>query len=174
MTAPTAIGTVLAMRVDGAGKPIGGSTKGQLYADGDELVIVRPSAGAELASVLLSALLAGSIVAVLLNVFLWRSPGVLWAAIAAQGLYWMLLPGRRRALEPRPLDAAGLAEARSAGRIAVAIPARAIVRTVPPEPPRSGFRKPARLELADGALEVYLSQTQWAEVTQAMGRRAGG
>jgi hypothetical protein len=162
---------VLAMMVDRAGKPVSGSTKGQLYATRDELVIVRPTAGAELASPLLSILLAGSIVAVLLNLFLWKSPAVLWAAIGAQAVYWLLLPGRRRALEPKPLGAAGLEAARSAGRIAIAVPTRAILRHVPPEPPRSGFRKPARFELAEGALEVYLSQSQWAEVAAVVERR---
>lgn len=170
MNEPRAVGMVLAMLVDRAGKPVGGSTKGQLYASEEELVIVRPTASAELASQLLSALLVGSIVAVLLNLFLWKSPAVLWGAIGAQAVYWMLLPGRRRALEPRPLDAAGLQAARGAGRIAISIPAREIVRAVPPEPPRSGFRKPARFELADGALEVYLSQPQWAEVSAAFAR----
>ena len=55
--------------------------------------------------------------------------------------------------------------------MAISIPATSIVRTVPPEPPRSGFRKPARFELADGALEVYLSQGQWAEVSAAVSKR---
>jgi hypothetical protein len=160
---------VLAMLVDRAGKPVrGGSTKGQLYATAQEIVIVRPTAGAELAHRLVLALLVGSIAAVLVNLFVWKNPAVLWGAIAAQGLYWILLPRRRRALEPQPLAAAGIEAARSAGRIAIAIPASSIVRAVPPEPPRSGFRKPARFELADGALEVYLSPAQWAEVSVAV------
>jgi hypothetical protein len=166
---------VLAMLVDRAGKPVrGGSTKGQLYATGEEIVIVRPSARAELGHRLATGLLVGSIAAVLLNLFVWKSPAVLWGAIAAQAVYWILLPRRRRALEPEPLAADGIEAARRAGRIAIAIPARSIVRAVPPEPPRSGFRKPARFELADGALEVYLSPEQWAEVSGAVAMPSGG
>jgi len=173
MEEPKAIGMVLAMLVDARGKPVrGGSAKGQLYAADGELVLVRPPAAAELLQRVTTALLLGSIAAVLVNVFVWKSPAVLWAAIAAQAVYWITLPARRRALDPEPLDARGLAEARSAGRVAIRVPAGAVLRTVAPEPPRSGFRKPARFELSDGALEVYLSAAQHAEIAMALGLRA--
>jgi hypothetical protein len=173
MEEPKAFGMVLAMLVDGRGKPVrGGSAKGQLYADGGELVVVRPSPAAERLQRVTTALLLGSIVAVLVNAFVWRSAAVLWGAVAAQAVYWLTLPTRRRALDPEPLDARGLAEARSAGRLAIRIPAGAVLRTVAPEPPRSGFRKPARFELTDGALEVYLSAAQHAEIAAAIGLRA--
>jgi hypothetical protein len=172
MEEPRAMGMVLAMLVNAAGKPVrNGSAKGQLYTTGGELMIVRPSAGAELLQRAATALLLGSIAAVLVNLFTWKNPAVLWGAIAAQAVYWLTLPARRRALEPEPLDARGLAAARGAGRVAIHVPASAILRTVAPEPPRSGFRKPARFELADGALEVYLSPQQHAELAAALGLR---
>ncbi|WP_242344497.1 hypothetical protein [Anaeromyxobacter terrae] len=175
MEDPKAIGMVLATLVDAAGKPVrGGAARGQLYASRDELLVVHAGARAELLQRLSTALLLGSIAAVLVNVFTWRSGAVLWGAVAAQALYWLTLPARRRALDPEPLDAAGLAAARSAGRVAIRVPASEVVRTTAPEPPRSGFRKPARFELTSGALEVYLSPAQHAEVVAAIGMREAG
>ena len=171
MANPAALGMVLATLVDRAGKPVrGGATKGQLYVTGDELAVVRPSATSEVLQRAMTALLLGSVVAVLVNLFLWRSQLVIWAAIAAQGVYWLTFPARRRAVEPAPIDASGLEAARAAGRVAIRIPVNEIVRAVAPEPPRTGFRKPARFELSDGALEIYLSPAQYAEVAAAIGR----
>jgi hypothetical protein len=173
MAQPTAVGMVLATLVDRAGKPVrGGAAKGQLYASEDELAVVRPSAAAEMLHRAMMVLLLGSVVAVLVNLFVWRSPLVLWAAIAAQAIYWLSLPARRRAVEPKPLDAGGLEAARAAGRVVIRVPAREITRGVAPEPPRTGFRKPARFELPDGALEIYLSPAQYAAVAAAIGRPA--
>jgi hypothetical protein len=171
MAEPTAVGMVLATLVDGLGKPVrGGAAKGQLYVTSDELAVVRPPAASEILERVMTALVLGSIVAVLVNVFVWRSQFVLMAAAAAQAIYWFSLPARRRQLAPRPLDAGGLEAARAAGRVALRIPARDITRGVAPEPPRPGFRKPARFELPDGALEIYLSPAQYAEVAAAIGR----
>lgn len=159
------------MLVDRAGKPVrGGATKGQLYVTPDELAVVRPTAVAEAVQRAMMVLLLGSVVAVVANLFLWKSPAVLWGAFAAQAIYWLSLPARRRAVEPAPLDARGLEAARAAGRVAIRIPVREIVRGVAPEPPRTGFRKPARFELPDGALEIYLSPAQYAEISAAIGR----
>jgi hypothetical protein len=162
---------VLAMVVDPAGKPArGGSAKGQLYVSRDEIAVVRPSARADLLHRVSLGLLVGSILAVLANVVLWRTLAVIWVAVAAQAIYWLALPARRRSMEPQPLGAAGLDAARRAGRVAIFVPAKTILRAVPPEPQRAGFRKPARFELPDGALEIYLSEAQFREATAALGR----
>ena len=171
MADPTALGMVLAMIVDRAGKPArGGSTKGQLYVSRDEIAVVRPGARAELLNRVSLVLLAGSVLAVLANVVLWRRMAVIWVAIAAQAIYWLALPARRRAMEPQPLGAAALEAARRAGRVAILVPAKSILQALPPEPPRTGFRKPARFELPDGALEIYLSEEQFQAATAALGR----
>ncbi len=171
MAEPHALGMVLATIVDVAGKPVrGGSAKGQLYVSSDEIVVVRPTARSELVNRAMGVLLVGSIVAVLVNLFTLKSPAVLWGAIAAQAIYWLALPARRRAMDPEPLSAAEVDAARRAGRVAIHVPARAVVRAVAPEPPRSGFRKPARFELPDGALEVYLSEEQFRSAASAIGR----
>jgi hypothetical protein len=112
----------------------------------------------------------GSIVGVLVNIFTLKSPLVLWAAIAAQGAYWLLMPARRRALETTELSAAEIEEARRAGRVAIQVPGKSILRAVPPESLKSGFRKPARFELPDGALEIYLSEEQFRSAAGALGR----
>lgn len=171
MTDPKALGMVLATVVDLAGKPIrGGAAKGQLYVSPEEIAVVRQSARAELLHRVALALLVGSVLAVGVNVFTWKSMTVLWIALAAQGVYWLSLPARRRTMELRPLSAAELDALRRAGRVAIQIPAKAIRRTVAPEPPRTGFRKPARFELPDGALEIYLTEAQYREATAALGR----
>ncbi len=173
MAEPHALGMVLAMIVDRAGKPVrGGSAKGQLYVSADEIVVLRPRPSSELVNRAMAAFLIGSIAAVLVNLFTWKSTVVLWAALAAQAIYWLTLPARRRAMEPEPLSGAGVEEARRAGRIAIQVPARAVLRAVAPEPPRAGFRKPARFELPDGALEVYLSEEQFRSAAAAIGRTA--
>lgn len=171
---PKAFGMVLALIVDRAGKPVrGGSAKGHLYVSPHEVVVIRQTARAEILNRIATALLVGSIAAVLVNIATVKSPLVLWAAIAAQGAYWLLMPARRRALETRDLSAAELEEARRAGRVAIHVPREAIVRAVPPQAQRSGFRRPARFELTDGALEIYLSEEQFRSATTALGRDAG-
>lgn len=171
MDEPAAVGTVLAMLVDGAGKPVrGGSGRGQLYASPEGLVVLRPAGAMETFHRATRAALFGSVVLVVVNLFTWRSTTVLWIGVALQAAYWLTLPVRRRSLEPAPLTAAALGEARRAGRALVQLPAGAILRAVAPEPPRRGFRKPARFELPDGALEVYLSDDQFRSAVGALGR----
>ncbi len=168
---PKALGMVLAMLVDRAGKPVKeGSAKGQLYVSPEEVVVVRPRRRDELLGKLGVALLAGSVVAVLVNVVTVKSTAVLWAAVAAQAVYWLLLPARRRAMETEELSAAEVEAVRRAGRVALRVPASAILRAVPPEPPRRGFRRPARFEIEDGALEIYLSDEQFRAASGALGR----
>jgi hypothetical protein len=168
---PNALGTVLAMLVDPAGKPVrNGSAKGQLYVDRDAIVVLRPKPSEELLHRVGLVLLIGSVLAVVANLFTVKSMWVIWIALAAQAIYWMTLPARRRALEPAPLTAAELEAARRAGRAVIAIPAGAVVRAVPPEPPQRGFRKPARFEIPEGALEIYLSQEQFDAARSALGR----
>ncbi len=171
MQDPKALGMVLATVVDPAGKPVrAGAAKGQLYVSPDEIAVVRPTARAELMDRASLLLLVGSVLAVVVNLFTWKSTTVLWVAVVAQAIYWLALPRRRRAMQPKELTAAELDAARKAGRVAIQIPAKAIVRAIAPEPPRTGFRKPARFELPDGALEIYLSQDQFQDVTAALGR----
>lgn len=171
MQEPKALGMVLAMIVDAAGKPVrGGAAKGQLYVSADEIVVVRPSPVVEIAGRFAATLLVGSVVAVLVNLFTWKSTAVLWGALVAQGVYWLALPARRRQMEPRPLSAAEVEAARRAGRVAIQVPSGAVVRAVPPEPPRAGLRQPARFELPDGALEVYLSAEQFESAAAVLSR----
>lgn len=174
MDDPKALGTVLAMLVDGKGKPVrGADAKGQLYAGPAGLTVLRPSTAEQLGHRVATTLLVGSVIAVVANLFTLRSMTVIWIALAAQAVYWLTLPARRRVLDPVPLSAGALDDARRAGRAAIAVPADAIVRLVAPEPPRTGFRRPARFELADGALEIYLSREQYAEAAAALGRSGG-
>jgi hypothetical protein len=171
MNEPAALGMVLAMLVDRGGKPVpGGSGKGQLYASRDGLVVLRPTAAQEILHRAMTAALLASVVLVVANLFTWRSTTALWVAVALQAGYWLTLPTRRRTMEPQPLGRGALEEAKRAGRALVQLPAQAILRTVPPEPPRKGFRKPARFEVPDGALEVYLSDGQYREALAALGR----
>jgi hypothetical protein len=168
---PKALGMVLATIVDPAGKPVRGSAaKGQLYVSTDEVTVVRPSAATDVVDRLSLVLLLGSVLIAFVNLVVWKQPGVLYAALAAQAIYWITLPRRRKALEPKPLGAAGLEALRKAGRVAIQVPAKAVVETVPPEPPKKGFRKPARFVLADGALEIYLSEEQYQEAAAALRR----
>jgi hypothetical protein len=168
---PKAIGMVLAMLVDPAGKTVRGSSlMGQLHVSTAAMTVVRQRTSAALLGRASQALLVGSVIAVIVNLFTWKSGAILWAAVAAQGLYWLLLPTRRRSLEPEPLSGAALEEARSAGRVVIHVPAAEIVRVVPPEKPEKGFRKPARFELPAGALEIYLSEEQFRSAAAALGR----
>ena len=172
---PTALGAVLALLTDGRGKPVrGGAARGQMYVSEDGILVLRPTAAEQLVDRGMMVLLIGSVVAVVANLMLWRTVGVLWGAIVAQAIYWLALPARRRRLSPQPLVAAELDAARRAGRAAVNIPASAVTGLVAPEPPRPGFRKPARFELADGALEVYLSPEQFEQARAALRRTPGG
>lgn len=171
MSDPVALGAVLAMLTDRAGKPVGGgSLRGQLYASRDAIAVVKPTAREEMGHRLMTTLLLASIVAVVVNVAVWRSTAVIWAAVIAQAIYWFTLPVRRRSLEPAPMSGEALEAARRAGRVAFSIPAGDVRGLVAPEPPRTGFRKPARLELPDGALEMYLSPERFAELRAAIGR----
>jgi hypothetical protein len=171
MEETTALGTVLAMLVDRAGKPVrGGFGKGQLYASREGLVVLKPTRAAQAFHVGSGAALLASVVLVVANLFLWKSHAALWIAIALQAAYWLALPARRRSVEPEPLAPGALEAARRAGRALFQLPADAILRTVSPEPPRRGFRKPARFELGDGALEVYLSEEQFRSAVAALGR----
>lgn len=168
---PRAFGTVLAMLVDRAGKPVrGGSLKGQLYASPEGLSVLRPPRWQDLLHRAANVLLIGSVVAVVANVFTVRRMAVIWVAIAAQAAYWLTLSARRRWLEPAQLSAEAHEAARREGRVAISVPVADLVRAEPPEPPRRGFRRPARFVLADGALEIYLSEEQFGEVRAALGR----
>jgi hypothetical protein len=170
---PLPLGMVLAMLVDAKGKIVrGGAGKGQLYASREGLVVLRPTAGQEIFHRLMTAALLMSVVVVVVNLFTLKQPAALWVGVALQAIYWLTLPARRRALEPQSLSAAALGEAAKAGRALVQIPAGAVTSTVPPEPPRTGFRKPARFVLPDGALEIYLSEAQFRAAVEALGRAA--
>jgi hypothetical protein len=171
MAEPVAIGMVLASLADREGRAIERSAvKGQLYVSGAEVVVVRPtSAEAWLHRGALCALF-GSVALVLANVVAWQRTEVLVVAAGLQVAYWLSLGPRRRAMAPRPLDTAALEAARRQGRAAISIPASAVKDLVPPEPPRAGFRKPARLVLAEGALEIYLDVASFEQVRRALGR----
>ena len=172
MQEPKALGMVLAMLVDPAGKPVkDGSAKGQLYVSPGEIVVVRPRPRDEVLAKLGIYLLVGSVGAVLVNVFTWKSTAVLWGAVVAQALYWLMLPMRRRAMETEvALRGASSRRCAAPGGWSSRCPASAIRRAVAPEPPRRGFRRPARFELADGALEIYLSDEQFRVAEAALGR----
>lgn len=171
MAEPVAIGMVLASLSDRAGRVVERSAvKGQLYVSPAEVVVLRPpSAEAWLHRGALLALF-GSVALVLANAVAWQRAEVLVAAAGLQVAYWLSLGPRRRAMLPRPLDAAGLEAARRAGRAAIAVPAAAVRDLVPPQPPRAGFRRPARLALDDGALEIYLDVPAFEQVRSALGR----
>jgi hypothetical protein len=173
MNGPMPLGMVLAMLVDAKGKVVrGGAGKGQLYASPDEIVVLKPTATEEIFHRLMTAALLMSVFVVVANLFTFKEPAAIWIGVALQAVYWLSLPRRRKALEPRPISAGELAQAKQAGRALVQIPTGAIVSTVAPEPPSRGFRKPARFVLADGALEVYLSEEQFCDTVAALGRAA--
>ncbi len=171
MAEPTAIGMVLAMLVNPQGKAVaGGSVRGHLYASADELVVLRPNPRDELRDRATVVLLLASFAVAIANLFLWRRMEVLWGAVAAQIPYWLTRSARKRRLEPMPLDAAALEAAKREGRAGVSIPAGAITALTPPESRPSGFRKPARFVLPDGALEIYLADASFGDVRRALGR----
>jgi len=173
MNGPTPLGMVLAMLVDAKGKIVrGGAGKGQLYASRDELVVLKPTAVQEIFHRLMTAAMLMSVFIVVANLFTFKEPAAIWIGVALQAVYWLTLPRRRRAMEPAPISAGDLDQAKKAGRALVQIPTGAIVSTVPPEPPRTGLRKPARFVLPDGALEVYLSEEQFRATLAALGRAA--
>lgn len=175
MTDPKALGMVLAMLVDPKGKPVrGGSGKGHFYASPDGLFVLRPTFAQDLTHRGALAALLFSVMLVIVNAIVLKTMWALWVAIALQGAYWVTLPRRRRSLEPQPIDGAALDAALKAGRAIVRIPAGAVVNVSPPEPPKRGFRKPARFEVPDGALEVWLSEGQFREAVSAMGRAVRG
>lgn len=175
MTDPKALGMVLAMLVDPKGKPVrGGSGKGHLYVSPDGLFVLRPTFAQDLTNRLALAALLFSVMLVIVNAIVLRTTWALWVAIALQLAYWVTLPSRRRALEPQAIDGAALDAALKAGRGIVRIPAGAVMKATPPEPPKRGFRKPARFEVPDGALEVWLSEGQFRETVSAMGRAGLG
>ncbi len=172
MDGTTALGMVLAMLVDPAGKPVrGGAGRGQLYASRSGLVVLKPTATHELFHRLANGALFMSIVVVVANIFTFKEPAFIWIGVALQAVYWLSLPARRRTLQPQPLGAEALAAAARTRKL-VEVPASAIVSTVAPEPPRKGFRRPARFVLGDGALEVFLSEEQFRAVVGALGRGA--
>ena len=172
MPDPTALGAVLATLLDRAGKPVrGGALRGQLYASPEAIVVLRPTAREETLHRVATWLLFGSVAAVIANVAFWRNTAVLWVALAAQAIYWVTLPARRRALEPAPLGAEALDAARRAGRAAIHVPAADVVALEPPEPPRTGFRRPARIALTGGILEIYLAPEAFEALRTAMARR---
>jgi hypothetical protein len=172
MDGPAALGMVLAMLVDQSGKVVrGGAGKGQLYASRDGLVVLKQTASQEIFHRLTAGALLLSVVIVVANLVTFKEPAALWIGVALQAVYWLTLPARRRSLEPQPLSAAALAEATRERKL-VQVPAGDIVSTVAPEPPRTGFRKPARFVLANGALEVYLSEAQFRSAISALGRAA--
>jgi hypothetical protein len=173
MNGPTPLGMVLAMLVDPKGKVVrGGAGKGQLYASRDEVVVLKPTAGQEIFHRLANGALFMSVFIVVANLFTFKEPAAIWIGVALQAVYWLTLPRRRRFLEPAPLSTGDLDQAKKAGRALVQIPTGAIVQAVAPEPPRTGFRKPARFVLPDGALEIYLSEEQFRATLSAMGRAA--
>jgi hypothetical protein len=174
MADPKALGMVLAMLVDGKGKPVrGGSGKGQLYVSADGIVVLRPAFVDDLWHRLALAALLLSVMLVIVNAMVLKTLVALWIALALQVAYWVTLPRRRRSMEPQRLDAAGLEAAAKAGRAIVRLPAGDVVRAVAPEPPKRGFRKPARFELADGALEVWLSEDAFRAAMAALGGVGG-
>ncbi len=171
MDEPAALGMVLAMLVDRSGKPVrGGSGKGQFYASREGLVVLRPTGAQESFHRATRVALLASVALLVANLFTWKSMAAVWIAVALQAAYWLTLSARRRALEPEPLAAGDLEAARRAGRAVVELPVGAILRATAPEAPRAGFRKPARFELPDGALEVYLSDEQFRSALAALGR----
>lgn len=172
MPDPTPLGAVLATLLDRSGKPVpGGALRGQLHVSPEAVTVLRPPGREEALHRVATALLVGSVAAVIANVILWRSTAVLWGALAAQAIYWVTLPARRRTLEPAPISAAALDAARREGRAAIHVPAADVVSLEAPEPPRAGFRRPARIALTGGALEIYLSPEAFEALRAALARR---
>jgi hypothetical protein len=168
---PTAIGPVLALLTTAEGRVVDRSgVKGQLYVSTEEVVVLRPSAREALLDRTAVAALVFSIVLLLVNLLQFQSRALLVAAAALQAVFWLTRPVRLRHQVAQPLDAAALEAARRAGRAAITVPAAAI-RELVPAPPRGALaRKPARLVLPDGAVELWLDEAAFAEVRRALGR----
>jgi hypothetical protein len=168
---PAALGLVLALLATAEGRVVERSAvKGQLYVSPAEVVVLRPAPREALLDRTAKAALALSLALVVVNLLQLQSQLVLWVAAGLQAVYWLTRPLRLRHQVAQPLDAAGLEAARQAGRAAITVPASAIRELVPP-PPRGGLaRKPARLVLPDGAVELWLDEAAFAEVRRALGR----
>lgn len=169
--APAAIGQVLALLVTAEGRVVDRSAvKGQLYVSPSEVVVLRPSSREALLDRVALAAMVISLLLVLVNLLKLQSAAVLWAAAALQAVFWLTRPVRLRHQVAQPLDAAALEAARRAGRAAISVPAQAIAELQPPPPRGALARKPARLVLADGAVELWLDEAAFAEVRRALGR----
>ncbi len=170
-TAPVAIGQVLALLATAEGRVVDRSAvKGQLYVTPSEVVVLRPAAREALLDRLAVACLVLSIGLVVANLLQLHSQAVLWAAAALQAVFWLSRPARLRHQLPQPLDAAGLAAARREGRAAITVPTGAITGLEAPPPRGAVRRKPARLVLPDGAVELWLGEAAFSEVRRALGR----
>jgi hypothetical protein len=168
---PTAIGQVLALLATAEGRVVDRSAvRGQLYVSPAEVVVLRPASREALLDRVAVAALVVSILLVVANLLQLQRPAVLWAAAALQAVFWLTRPVRLRHQVAQPLDAAGLEAARRAGRAAISVPAGAIVELVPPPPRGALARRPARLVLADGAVELWLDEAAFAEVRRALER----
>lgn len=173
MAEPKAIGTVLAMLVGPEGQPLkGGSARGQLYVSPQSVMVVRPEPWEGAIHALTIAFLVGSVAVAFADIALWRSVKVIWVALAMQMVYWLSLPYRRRMLAPRPLGAAALDDLRRDGRAAIFVPGDKVKSvSAPGTAAETGrTRRPARLELPEGALELYLTADAFDEVRAALGR----
>lgn len=169
--APTAIGQVLALLATAEGRVVDRSAvRGQLYVSTDEVVVLRPAAREALLDRVAVAAMVVSVALVLVNLLQWQRQEVLWGAAALQAVFWLTRPVRLRHQVAQPLDAAALAAARTAGRAAITVPAAAIRELVPPPPRGALARKPARLVLPDGAVELWLDEAAFGEVRRALGR----
>ena len=169
--APVAIGQVLALLATAEGRVVERSAvKGQLYVSPAEVVVLRPASREALLDRVAVAAMAISILLVLVNALQLQSAAVLWAAAGLQAVFWLTRPVRLRHQVAQPIDAAALEAARQEGRAAITVPAGAILELQPPPPRGTLARKPARLVLADGAVELWLDEAGFAEVRRALGR----
>lgn len=168
---PTAIGQVLALLATAEGRVVDrSSVRGQLYVSPDEVVVLRPAPREALLDRVAVAAMVISLLLVVVNLVQLQSQAVLWAAAGLQAVFWLTRPVRLRHQVAQPLDAAGLEAARKAGRAAISVPAGAIRELTPPPPRGTLARKPARLVLPDGAVELWLDEAAFAEVRRALGR----
>jgi hypothetical protein len=169
--APVAIGQVLALLATADGRVVERSAvKGQLYVSPAEVVVLRPAPREALLDRVAVAAMAISILLVLVNALQLQSAAVLWAAAGLQAVFWLTRPVRLRHQVAQPIGAAALEAARLEGRAAITVPASAIQELQPPPPRGTMARKPARLVLADGAVELWLDEAGFAEVRRALGR----
>jgi hypothetical protein len=165
---PVAVGQVLALLSRPDGRVVAGSAvRGQLYVSGRQVVVLRRTDREALLDRLAVAALALSLLLLPLALA-WSRPAVVWAAAALQAVFWLTRPVRLRHQVAQPLGAGGLEAALRAGRAAIAVPASALTRLVPPPPRGMGARRPARLEMADGAVELWLGEAAFLEVRRAL------